>query len=359
MNNTFGTLFRVTTFGESHGAALGVTIDGVPAGIPVDTAFIQSEMDRRRPGQSAMTTARNEADQTEILSGVFEGKTTGTPLAMLIRNADQHSADYSEIANTFRPGHADYTFDRKYGFRDYRGGGRSSGRETAARVAAGAVAKLLLRHYGITVRACACRIGNVSASMENRESWDWSQVDDAANPVRCADKNAVSAMIAEVKAAAASQDSVGGEVYGELLGLPAGLGEPVFDKFDAMLAHAVFSIGGVKGFEIGEGFRSGSMRGSENNDPLSAEQGFLSNHAGGVLGGITNGESVMFRAAVKPTPSISQPQKTIRRDNGQNMILAIRGRHDPCLIPRIVPVIEAMAAIVTADLLLRARASKL
>ncbi len=351
MNNTFGTIFCVTTFGESHGAALGVTIDGVPAGIPVDAGYIQAEMNRRRPGQSAMTTARQEADQVEILSGVFGGKTTGTALAMMIRNADHHSADYSEIANTFRPGHADYTFDRKYGFRDYRGGGRSSGRETAARVAAGAVAKLLLKHYGITVRACACQIGNVCAG---HDDWDVAE----QNSVRCADRSAADAMMKEVENAARELDSIGGAVYGEILGLPAGLGEPVFDKFDALLAHAVFSIGGVKGFEIGSGFRAAAARGSENNDPIM-EQGFVSNHAGGILGGISSGDTVTFRAAVKPTPSIYQPQQTIRRDDGKAMTLAIKGRHDPCLVPRIIPVIEAMAALVTADLLLRNRCSRL
>ncbi len=355
MNNTFGTIFCVTTFGESHGAALGVTIDGVPAGISVDPEFIQAEMNRRRPGQSAMTTARQEADQVEILSGVFGGKSTGTPLAMIIRNADHHSADYSEIANTFRPGHADYTFDQKYGFRDYRGGGRSSGRETAARVAAGAVAKMILKQYGISIRACACQIGSICAGSDI-SAWNWDAVE--TNSVRCADEKVTDAMIHAVADAAKAMDSIGGAVYGEILGLPAGLGEPVFDKFDALLAHAVFSIGGVKGFEIGDGFKVASVLGSRNNDPITPD-GFAGNHAGGILGGISNGCTVTFRAAVKPTPSIYQEQQTVRRDNGEPMRLSIKGRHDPCLVPRIVPVIEAMTAIVTADLLLRMRCSRI
>lgn len=353
MNNTFGTLLTITTFGESHGPALGVTMDGLPAGLPIDPDFIQSEMDRRKPGQSAATTARKEADQIEILSGVFEERTTGTPLAMLIRNADQHSADYSRIAATYRPGHADITFDKKFGFRDYRGGGRSSGRETACRVAAGAVAKLLLKHYGITVRACAASIGSIAGKIDNI---DWSTVEQ--NHVRAGDPAAAPAMMAEIENAAKALDSIGGVVYAEILGLPAGLGEPVFDKFDALLAHAMFSIGGVKGMEIGSGFAAAVKRGSENNDPITPE-GFATNHAGGILGGISNGDKVIFRVAVKPTPSIYKEQQTIEKDTGSATTLAIKGRHDPCLVPRMIPVIEAMAALVTADLLLRSKTSKL
>lgn len=350
MNNTFGTHFTVSTFGESHGNALGAVVDGIPAGLEIDPDFIQREMDRRRPGQSSVTTARNEADRVEILSGVFEGKTTGTPLAMLLRNADQHSGDYRNFAEMFRPGHADYTFEKKFGIRDYRGGGRSSGRETAARVAAGAVAKLLLKHYGISVRACAEQIGPVRA-----EKRDWNAVE--GNAVRCADPEAAEKMTQAIHDAMRRQDSVGGIVYCEILGVPAGLGEPVFDKFDALLAHAVLSIGGVKGFEIGSGFACAGMYGSEHNDPITAS-GFASNHAGGVLGGISNGEVVCFRAAVKPTPSISREQQTVDR-NGKEVALEIKGRHDPCLVPRIIPVVEAMAALVTADLLLRAGGSRL
>lgn len=339
-------MFAVTTFGESHGPALGVIVDGVPAGLEIDPSFIQSEMDRRKPGQSAMTTARQESDTVEILSGVFEGKSTGTPIAMMLRNADHHSTDYSNIANTFRPGHADFTFEKKFGLRDYRGGGRSSGRETAARVAAGAIAKIFLKQYGIIIRACTDQIGNIRA-----ERFDWSSVEN--NPVRTADPAAAEAMFNEVKAATKDGDSIGGGICCEILNLPIGLGEPVFDKFDAMLAHAMLSIGGIKGFEIGDGFAVCSGRGSFNNDPITPE-GFASNHAGGVLGGITNGDTVRFRVAVKPTPSISQIQQTIDR-SGTAMELAIKGRHDPCLAPRIVPVVEAMAALVTADLLLRSK----
>lgn len=353
MNNTFGTLFTITTFGESHGPALGVTIDGVPAGLAIDPDFIRSEMDRRKPGQSAATTARKEADQVEILSGIFEGRTTGTPLALLIRNADQHSADYTQIAATYRPGHADITFDQKFGFRDYRGGGRSSGRETACRVAAGAVAKLLLKHYGIEIRACAASIGPVCGKIGNI---DWSTVE--MNPVRAGDPAAAPAMMAEIEKAAKDLDSIGGTVYAEISGLPAGLGEPVFDKFDALLAHAIFSIGGVKGMEIGAGFSVAEKRGSENNDPITPE-GFATNNAGGILGGISNGDKVTFRVALKPTPSIYKEQRTIEKATGNATVLAIKGRHDPCLVPRVIPVIEAMAAIVTADLLLRSKTSRL
>lgn len=346
MNNSFGTLFAVTTFGESHGPALGVIVDGVPAGLDIDPVFIQSEMDRRKPGQSAVTTARQESDTVEILSGVFEGKSTGTPIAMMLRNADHHSTDYSNIANTFRPGHADFTFEKKFGSRDYRGGGRSSGRETAARVAAGAIAKILLKQYGIVIRACADQIGRVRAT-----DLDWSTVEN--NPVRTADPAVANAMFEEAKAAAKDGDSVGGSVYCEILNAPVGLGEPVFDKFDALLAHAMLSIGGVKGFEIGDGFAVAESRGSINNDPITPD-GFISNHAGGVLGGISNGDTVRFRIAVKPTPSISQLQQTIDK-TGNPVELAIKGRHDPCLVPRIVPVVEAMTALVTADLLLRSK----
>ena len=350
MNNSFGELFRITTFGESHGPALGVVIDGLPSGLEIDMDFIASEMARRRPGQSDVSTARKEADAPEILSGIFEGKSTGTPLTLLIRNSDQHSSDYSNIKDIYRPGHADYTFDRKYGIRDYRGGGRSSGRETCARVAAGAVAKLLLKHFGISVRACTTQIGPVKAE---KTAWDFVEM----NPVRCGDPAVAEAMHEEIRSAASRSDSVGGKIYCEITGVPAGLGEPVFDKFDALLAHAMLSIGGVKGFEIGRGFAVAEQYGSGNNDGMTPE-GFLSNHAGGVLGGISNGNTIFFSLAVKPTPSIFLPQQTIDR-SGNGVEVNIRGRHDPCLVPRIVPVAEAMAAIVTADLLLRTRASRL
>ena len=350
MNNTFGTLFRVTTFGESHGVGLGVVIDGLPAGLPIDPDFIQKELDRRRPGQSSVSTPRKEADHIQILSGVFEGKSTGTPLGMILFNSDQHSSDYSRLATLYRPGHADYTFTQKYGLRDHRGGGRSSGRETACRVAAGAVAKLLLKEYGITIRACAEEIASVRA-----EKRDWSAVE--SNIVRCADPEAAQKMIQAIHQAAAEADSVGGVIYGEILNVPAGLGETVFDKMDALLAQAMFSIGGVKAFEIGSGFEAARLKGSENNDAMTPE-GFVTNHAGGILGGMSNGNTVSFRLGVKPTPSIGKLQETVDVNN-QACRLNIGGRHDPCLVPRIIPVCESMAALVTADLLLRNRASRL
>lgn len=350
MNNSFGSLFRITTFGESHGAALGVIVDGVPAGIPIDPQFIQQELDRRKPGQSAVSTQRKEADSGEILSGVFQGVSTGTPIAILLRNRDHHSADYSNIAELFRPGHADYTFQKKFGIRDYRGGGRSSGRETAARVAAGAIAKLFLQENGITIKACTSQIGKIKAN----PPYNWDDVE--KNIVRSANMDAAEKMALAIKDAQAKKDSIGGAIYGEISGLPAGLGEPVFDKLDALLAHAFMSIGGVKGIEIGDGFDVVEKLGSENNDQMDAN-GFLTNHAGGILGGMSNGNTVTFRLAVKPTPSIASVQKSVNI-HGEEVDVEITGRHDPCLVPRIVPVAEAMAAIVIADLLLRNRASR-
>ena len=350
MNNTFGELFKVTTFGESHGPALGVVIDGLPAGLDIDEEFIQSEMARRKPGQSDVSTARNEADSPELLSGVFEGKSTGTPLAFLIRNNNQHSSDYSNIKDIYRPGHADFTFEQKFGSRDYRGGGRSSGRETCARVAAGAVAKLFLKQAGINIRACTVQTGKIKAEVKD---WNFTE----KNPVRCADPDSAELMHRAILEAAANQDSIGGMIYCEILGVPAGLGEPVFDKFDALLAHAMLSIGGVKGFELGDGFTVAERYGSENNDAMG-KNGFCSNHAGGILGGISNGNVINFKIAVKPTPSIFAPQKTVDR-SGNELEINIRGRHDPCLVPRVVPVAEAMSAIVTADLLLRSKINRM
>ncbi len=347
--NTFGEVFRVTTFGESHGAGLGVILDGVPAGIAIDEAFLQHELDRRRPGQSKVSTQRNEADAVEILSGVFEGVTTGTSLAMLIRNTNQRSGDYGKLADLFRPGHADLGFQRKYGIRDYRGGGRSSGRETAARVAAGAVAKMALATKGIKVRACSQMIGGVWA-----KQLDWDVVE--TNIVRSPDASVADAMAAAIRAAQGERDSVGGLIYCEVLGVPAGWGEPVFDKLDAMLGHAILSIGGIKGIEIGSGFKVAGRRGSENNDPIRPE-GFLSNHAGGILGGMSNGDTITFRAAMKPTSSIAKKQLTVDKD-GNATEIEVLGRHDPCLVPRAVPVVEAMTAIVLLDLALRNRSAR-
>ena len=348
-SNTFGTIFRVTTFGESHGAGLGCVIDGVPAGLRIDLDFLRAELARRRPGQSGMTTPRSEADEPEILSGVLDGVATGAPLAILFRNTNQKSGDYATIANLFRPGHADYSWERKFGFRDARGGGRTSGRETVARVAAGAVAKLILASNGIKVRACAVEIAGIKAN-----TIDWDQVE--RNPVRAPDAEAAERMVQAVREAA--PDSVGGVILCEALGLPAGLGEPVFDKLDALTAHAILSIGGVKGIEFGAGFSAAAMKGSEHNDPILPGGKFASNHAGGVLGGISNGDVFTFRCAVKPTASIAIPQDTIDRA-GNPAEITTPGRHDPCLVPRIIPVVEAMTAIVLTDLLFLSKHSRL
>ena len=348
--NTFGHLFRVTTFGESHGPGLGVIIDGVPAGLRLDPEQIQHDLDRRRPGQSKVSTMRKEADEVEILSGVMDGVTTGTALAMLIRNTDQRSRDYGNLATCFRPGHADYGYFKKYGIRDYRGGGRSSGRETAMRVAAGSVAKQLLAHYGVTIQAYTLRLGGVDAA----------KVDLAAvesNIVRSADPDAAEAMTAAIRAAQAEMDSVGGIIECRADGVPAGLGEPVFDKLDALIAHAVLSIGGIKGIEFGSGFAAADLRGSVNNDPITPD-GFTSNHAGGIIGGISNGNTILFRAAMKPTSSIAKEQKTID-EAGSAVTISVHGRHDPCLVPRAVPVVEAMTALVLIDALLQNRCARL
>lgn len=350
-SNTFGTLFRVTTFGESHGAALGCVIDGVPAGLPIDFEALERELARRRPGQSDVTTPRKEADAPEILSGVLDGVATGAPLAILFRNTNQHSADYDSIKDLFRPGHADYAWESKFGFRDARGGGRTSGRETVARVAAGAIAKQLLAWQGITVRACALEIAGIRAG-----TIDWDQVE--RNSVRAPDAEAAVRMADAVNAARADHDSVGGIILCEALGLPAGLGEPVFDKLDALTAHAILSLGGVKGIEFGAGFEAAAMRGSAHNDPILPGGKFATNNAGGVLGGISNGDVFTFRCAVKPTASLARPQKTVDRA-GQPAEITTPGRHDPCLVPRMVPVVEAMTAIVLADLLLLAKNSRL
>ncbi len=346
MNNSFGEIFRLTTFGESHGAGLGAVLDGVPPGLPLTEADIQTELDRRRPGQSAMATPRRESDRVEILSGVFQGITTGTPLAMLIRNTDTRSADYETFSRMYRPGHADFGYCQKFGIRDYRGGGRSSGRETAARVAGGAVAKKLLAAHGITFTASTVQVGHVSATRYCPETIE-------ANPLRTADPDAAPAMIEAVQAAMRDGDSIGGVVECRIAGVPAGWGEPVFDKLDAELAKAIISLGGVKGIEFGDGFRAATARGSANNDAM-LPSGFATNHAGGILGGISTGAEIVFRAAVKPTPSIRALQSTVDAD-GNPVELSVPGRHDPCLCGRIVPVVEAMAALVLADMMLRHR----
>ncbi len=345
--NTFGDIFKVTTFGESHGAGIGCIIDGVPPGLPLTTDDIQKDLDRRKPGQSEVTTQRKESDTVEILSGVLEGVTTGTPLALLIRNQDQHSSDYDNIRNIFRPGHADYTFLQKFGVRDHRGGGRASGRETAARVAAGAVAKKILAQKGVRLTAYSLMIAGIKA-----ESIDLAVVEE--NIVRAPDLNAADKMIAAINAAREAGDSVGGVIELLIENIPVGIGDPVFDKLDARLAHAIVSIGAVNGIEFGAGFAAASTKGSINNDRMAVTNNavtFLHNNAGGISGGISNGGPIVLRCSVKPTSSISLQQTAATMDMMLTDI-AIKGRHDPCLCPRVVPVVEAMAALVIADCIL-------
>lgn len=346
--NRFGSLFSVMTFGESHGPYIGVVIDGIKPGLPIDLQEIQREMNRRRPGQSRVTTARQEADRAEIISGVFEGKTTGAPICILIKNEDPRSKDYTALKEVFRPGHAAYTYLKKYGIFDYRGGGRASGRETAARVAAGAIAKQALKPYGIEFRAFTRKIGPWEA-----QTVDYDFIEQ--NPVRCCDPQIAPRMEEYIRQIAGEGDSVGGIVELHVSGLPAGLGDPVFEKLDAELAHGLMSIGAVKGIEFGEGFRAAELKGSEMNDFFGAaetgEIAPLSNHAGGILGGISTGQTVVLRLAVKPPSSIKKAQKTVDRQ-GKEVSLSIEGRHDPCICPRVVPVAEAMAALVILDLLL-------
>ncbi len=338
--SSFGRSFRILSFGESHGPAVGVVLDGVKPGLPFEVEAIQAELDRRRPGQSDLVTPRAEADRVQVLSGVFEGKTTGHPIALVVFNENQKSGDYKAISDLFRPGHADLTYDRKYGIRDPRGGGRSSGRETLARVAAGAWAKRRLAEQGISIRGFNREIGGIPG-----EKVDWSFVE--TNPLRVADPETFEAQKAAVEAARSEGDSVGGVCEVWIEGLPIGLGDPAFAKLDALLAYAMMSIGAVKGVEVGAGFESARRRGSENNDPLSPE-GPLKNDAGGTLGGISTGAPVVVRLAVKPTSSISKTQATVSK-TGEAVEISTKGRHDPCIAPRIVPVAEAMAAIVIYD----------
>lgn len=352
--STFGNIFRITTWGESHGPGIGVVVDGCPAGLPLDESDIQVHLDRRKPGQSKFTTSRKENDTVSILSGVFEGKTTGTPIAMEVRNTNQRSGDYSEIASYYRPGHADYTFSAKYGFRDYTGGGRSSARETIGRVAAGAIAMKLLSTLGIQVIGYATEIGSIAA-----ESFHPEEIEQ--NPFRMADAAAASKVAALVQEKIRKQDSVGGIIECMVTGLPAGLGDPVFEKLDANLAKAIYSIGAVKGFEIGDGFAAAKAFGSTNNDPFCMENGMVSkktNHAGGILGGISDGSPLILRAAIKPTPSISATQQTVNTA-GEEIDIQIKGRHDPIIVPRAVVVVEAMTAITIVDALLANMTSRL
>ena len=356
--NTFGDVFRVTTWGESHGPAVGAVIDGAVPGIELSAKDIQKELDRRKPGQSSVSTPRKESDTVEILSGVFEGKTTGTPISLLIRNADQHSSAYENLRDIVRPGHADFGYLSKYGIRDHRGGGRSSGRETAGRVAAGAVAKKILRSRGIDVVCHTTQIGSVCADSNRLSQLSFGDIQKniETNSIRCADLIAAAEMEKEILRAKENGDSVGGIVEGLIIGVPAGLGEPVFDKLDADLAKAIMSIGAVKGFEIGDGFLSAGCRGSDFNDAFKIDGGKIrpaTNHAGGILGGISTGEMIRFRAAIKPTPSISALQQTANTAENKETEIQIEGRHDPAIAPRFVPVGEAMAAIVVLDHLMR------
>jgi chorismate synthase len=348
--NTFGKHFRITTFGESYGKAIGVVIDGVRPGLPIDTTYIQRELDRRRPGQSKVTTARSETDQVEILSGVFEGKTTGTPICMVVWNKDQRPEAYEKIKNVFRPGHAGYTYLAKYGVSDYRGGGRSSGRETAARVAAGAFAKSLLEKRGVRIHAYTKEIGGIKA-----KTIDFKQIE--KNPLRCPDPLAAKRMERLVLRMKKEGDSVGGIVEVVVKNPPAGLGEPVFDKLEADLAKALMSIGAIKGCEVGNGFAAARLRGSANNDPMYYDKRrkrvrTRTNNAGGIAGGISNGEDIVLRIAVKPASSIAKVQETVTV-KGKSAKISVEGRHDPCICPRVVPVAESMVALVLLDHLRR------
>ena len=355
--STYGTIYRISTWGESHGAGIGVVIDGCPAGLTLTPEDIQNFLDRRKPGQSAFTTARAESDTVQIQSGVFEGRTLGTPISLFVPNKDQHSKDYSNIMNTYRPGHADYTFDRKYGLRDYRGGGRSSGRETIGRVAGGAVASLILRDLGIRLLTYTKAIGPVAIDPAH---FDPDVIH--TNPLYMPDEYAAKEAADYLKTCISEKDSAGGIIECRVTGLPAGLGETVFDKLDANLAKAILSIGAVKGFEIGDGFAAAASRGSENNDSfMPAGRGAIAkatNHAGGTLGGMSDGDTLIFRAAVKPTPSIAQPQQTVNKF-GEPVKLVISGRHDPVIVPRAVVVVESMAAMTILDLLLINMSAKL
>jgi chorismate synthase len=360
--NTFGTAFRITTFGESHGVAIGVIIDGCPAGLAIDEDFIQSELDRRRPGQSKIVTQRNEADRVKVLSGIFEGKSTGHPITLVIENEDQRSKDYSHIATSYRPSHADFTYQSKYGFRDYRGGGRSSARETAARVAAGAVAKMLLHTEGVSVNAYVSQVGAIAVEKSYKDL-DFNEIE--STPIRCPDLETAERMISLIQDIKKAGDTIGGIITGVVTACPVGLGEPAFDKLHADLAKAMMSINAAKGFEYGSGFAGIEMRGSQHNDSFYVELNegetptikTRTNHSGGVQGGISNGEDIYFRVAFKPVATIIPAQESIN-EAGETIEVVGRGRHDPCVVPRAVPIVEAMTALVLADHLLRNRMAR-
>ncbi len=358
--NVFGQIFRIATFGESHGAAIGCVIDGCPAGIEFDPDFIQRELDRRRPGQSKIVTQRKESDTVQVLSGVFESRTTGAPIALVIPNEDQRSRDYDHLSEAFRPSHADFTWRQKFGLRDHRGGGRSSARETAARVAAGAVAKLLLKKYHIDIQSFVSQVGHLVLKKEYTEL-DLSLTEN--NDVRCPDPDMAEKMIRLIKKVRKAGDTIGGVVTGVIRGCPSGLGQPVFDKLHADLGKAMLSINAAKGFEYGSGFSGVVMPGSAHNDlfytdPVSGQIRTQSNRSGGIQGGISNGMDIYFRVAFKPVATIMRDQPTVDAD-GHAVVLKGKGRHDPCVLPRAVPIVEAMAALVLADHLLLARVDKI
>lgn len=354
MKNTFGNVLQLTTFGESHGPVIGGVIDGFPSLVDVDINAIQKDLDRRRPGQSRLTTARDEKDKIEILSGVFEGKTTGTSIAFIVRNEDHHSNDYSNIKDIFRPSHADYTYNTKYGIRDYRGGGRSSARTTISQVVGGSFAKLMLKPLGVEVYAYTSQVGDIVVPKSYQEL-DLTKID--SNDVRCPDEETAKKMEQLILETKKDGDTIGGVITGVIKNCPPGVGEPIFDKLQARLAHAMFSINAVKGFEYGCGFDGVSKRGSELNDIFYTENGEVrtrTNNSGGIQGGISNGEDIYFRVAFKPVPTLLKDQETVNV-NGESVTFKAQGRHDPCVLPRAVPIVESMAAFVVADALLEAR----
>lgn len=356
--NSYGKIFRITTFGESHGTAVGVIIDGCPAGLPIDINFIQAELDRRRPGQSKITTQRQEGDKVEVLSGIFEGKSQGTPITLAVWNEDQRSKDYSHIADKFRPSHADYTYQMKYGTRDYRGGGRSSARETLARVAAGAVAKQFLATLGIKITAYVSQVGHLQLENDYAK-YNFEEIEN--NIVRCPEPSMAEKMIALIDETRKNRDTIGGVVTCVIQGTPVGLGEPAFDKLHAELGKAMLSINAVKGFEYGSGFEGVKMYGSQHNDLFyTSEDGRVrtkTNYSGGIQGGISNGEDIYFRVAFKPVATIMQDQQSVSQ-TGESVIVSGKGRHDPCVVPRAVPIVEAMAALVITDFYLRNKISQ-
>ncbi len=351
MSNTFGKIFTLTSFGESHGEAVGGVIDGMPAGIDVDMTFIQQELDRRKPGQSALTTSRKEKDEVELLSGVFEGKTTGAPIGFIVRNTNQHSHDYDNMRDLFRPSHADYTYYEKYGIRDHRGGGRSSARITIARVVGGAFAKLVLRQIGIDIKAYTSQVGDIKLENDYLH-YDLDTIEQ--NDVRCPDKEKAAEMEQLIKEVKSEGDTIGGVITGVIKGCPVGLGEPEFGKLHAQLGAAMLSINAAKGFEYGDGFAGVTMRGSEQNDAFTIENGKITtktNHSGGIQGGISNGQDIVFRVAFKPVATLLKDQQTVDREGNMTTFKA-QGRHDPCVLPRAVPIVEAMAAMTILDMYL-------